>query len=198
MRNHLNFVVKSSELSLLWRNYAENLVGKGGYAEVYRGVLKTGEVIAVKRLMRASSDEQKVKDFLTELGTIGHVHHPNVSALLGCCIDNDLHLIFEFSIRGSVSSLLHGNVFQDFLHVENLSISSFLFYTFDEFLDESTPPLAWKVRYKIAIGTARGLHYLHKGCQRRIIHRDIKASNVLLTANFEPQVNGSLVLDSSF
>lgn len=142
--------------------HKENLVGRGGYAEVYRGVLKTGEVIAVKRLMRASSDEQKVKDFLTELGTIGHVHHPNVSALLGCCIDNDLHLIFEFSIRGSVSSLLH---------------------------DESTPPLGWKVRYKIAIGTARGLHYLHKGCQRRIIHRDIKASNVLLTANFEPQIS---------
>lgn len=58
--------------------------------------------------------------------------------------------------------------------------------------------MGWKVRHKIAIGTARGLHYLHKGCQRRIIHRDIKASNVLLTANFEPQVNGSLVLDSSF
>lgn len=49
--------------------------------------------------------------------------------------------------------------------------------------------MEWKVRYKIAMGVARGLHYLHKGCQRRIIHRDIKASNVLLTADFEPQVN---------
>nr|XP_010929257.1 probable receptor-like serine/threonine-protein kinase At5g57670 [Elaeis guineensis] len=139
-----------------------NLVGRGGYAEVYRGVLEDGQVIAVKRLTRASTDEQKEKDFLQELGTIGHVRHPNVSALLGCCIDRDLYLIFEFSSRGSVSSNLH---------------------------DEKSPPMAWKLRYDIAVGTARGLHYLHKGCQRRIIHRDIKASNILLTTNFEPQIS---------
>lgn len=69
--------------------------------------MKDGQVIAVKRMMRASN-EQKEKEFLTELGTIGHVHHPNVSSLLGCCVDNGLHLIFEFSLRGSVASLLHG------------------------------------------------------------------------------------------
>nr|DAD45786.1 TPA_asm: hypothetical protein HUJ06_004016 [Nelumbo nucifera] len=138
------------------------MVGKGGYAEVYKGVLKDGRVIAVKRLSRASTDERKEKEFLTELGTIGHVHHPNVSALLGCCIDNGLHLIFEFSSHGSVASLLH---------------------------EENSAPIAWKIRYKIAIGTARGLHYLHKGCPRRIIHRDIKASNILLTVDFEPQVD---------
>lgn len=57
--------------------------------------------------MRASN-EQKEKEFLTELGTIGHVHHPNVLSLLGCCVDNGLHLVFEFSLRGSVASLLHG------------------------------------------------------------------------------------------
>ncbi|XP_077215334.1 protein kinase superfamily protein [Tasmannia lanceolata] len=140
----------------------DNLVGRGGYAEVYKGVLKEGQVIAIKRLTRASSDEQREKEFLTEIGTIGHVRHPNVTALLGCCIDNGLHLIFEFSLHGSVSSLLH---------------------------DENLVPMAWKIRYKIAIGTARGLNYLHKGCQRRIIHRDIKASNILLTAEFEPQIS---------
>ncbi|XP_008803599.1 probable receptor-like serine/threonine-protein kinase At5g57670 [Phoenix dactylifera] len=142
--------------------HQDNLVGRGGYAEVYRGLLEDGQVIAVKRLTRASTDEQKEKDFLQELGTIGHVRHPNVSSLLGCCIDRDLHLIFEFSSHGSVSSNLH---------------------------DENSPPMAWKLRYNIAVGTARGLHYLHKGCQRRIIHRDIKASNILLTANFEPQIS---------
>lgn len=83
-------------------------MGRGGYAEVYRGVLADGQVIAVKRLMSAATDEQKSKDFLTELGTVGHVRHPNVASLLGCCIDRDLHLIFEFSFRGSVSSNLHG------------------------------------------------------------------------------------------
>ncbi|XP_058113736.1 probable receptor-like serine/threonine-protein kinase At5g57670 isoform X2 [Magnolia sinica] len=142
--------------------HADNLVGRGGYAEVYKGVLVDGQVIAVKRLTRASTDEQREKEFLTELGTVGHVCHPNVSSLLGCCIDNGLHLIFEFSLHGSVSSLLH---------------------------DENSPPMDWKTRYKIAVGTARGLQYLHKGCQRRIIHRDIKASNILLTADFEPQIS---------
>ncbi|KAH0462495.1 hypothetical protein IEQ34_010070 [Dendrobium chrysotoxum] len=142
--------------------HQDNLVGRGGYAEVYRGELDDGRVIAVKRLTRAVTDEQKEKDFLTELGTVGHVSHPNVTAFLGCCIDKDLHLIFEFSSLGSVSSNLH---------------------------NANSSPMAWKLRYKTAVGTARGLHYLHKGCQRRIIHRDIKSSNILLSANFEPQIS---------
>lgn len=140
---------------------SDNLVGKGGYAEVYRGVMKDGQVLAVKRLNRAT-DERKEREFLTEIGTIGHVHHPNVSSLLGCCIDNGFYLIFEFSLNGSVSSVLH---------------------------DEDSPVMSWKIRYKIAVGTAKGLNYLHKGCQRRIIHRDIKASNILLAADFEPQIS---------
>ncbi|PIA26185.1 hypothetical protein AQUCO_09600029v1 [Aquilegia coerulea] len=140
---------------------SDNLVGRGGYAEVYRGVMKDGQVLAVKRLNKATN-ERKEREFLTELGTIGHVHHPNVSSLLGCCIDNGFYLIFEFSLHGSVASVLH---------------------------DEDSPAMSWKIRYKIALGTARGLHYLHKGCQRRIIHRDIKASNILLTADFEPQIS---------
>ncbi|KAJ6673539.1 hypothetical protein OIU85_012535 [Salix viminalis] len=140
----------------------ENLVGRGGYAEVYKGVLCGGEEIAIKRLTKTCRDERKEKDFLTEIGTIGHVCHPNVLSLLGCCTDNGLYLIFRFSSRGSVASLLH---------------------------DENLPAMDWKTRYKIAIGTARGLHYLHKGCQRRIIHRDIKSSNILLTADYEPLIS---------
>ncbi|KAK1275199.1 putative receptor-like serine/threonine-protein kinase [Acorus gramineus] len=142
--------------------HKDNLAGKGGYAEVYRGTLDDGRVIAVKRLMRASTDEQKEKEFLQELGTVGHVRHPNVSAFLGFCIEKELHLVFQFSSLGSVASLLH---------------------------DESLPPMGWKLRYKISVGTAKGLNYLHSGCQRRIIHRDIKTSNVLLTADFEPQIS---------
>ncbi|KAI4377229.1 hypothetical protein MLD38_014894 [Melastoma candidum] len=142
----------------------DNLVGKGGYAEVYKGTLGggDGEEIAVKRLTRASADERKVKEFLTEIGTVGHVHHPNVLSLLGCCIDNGLYIIFQFSSRGSLASLLHG---------------------------EDRPAIDWRTRYKVALGTARGLHYLHKGCQRRIIHRDIKSSNILLTSDFEPLIS---------
>lgn len=86
----------------------ENMVGRGGYAEVYKGRLKNGDEIAVKRLTRTSRDERKEKEFLTEIGTIGHVRHFNVLSLLGCCIDNGLYLVFELSSRGSVASLLHG------------------------------------------------------------------------------------------
>ncbi|KAL0794252.1 hypothetical protein Bca101_065629 [Brassica carinata] len=143
---------------------SENLVGRGGFAEVYKGILsKNGEEIAVKRITRGGrDDERREKEFLMEIGTIGHVSHPNVLSLLGCCIDNGLYLVFIFSSRGSVASLLH---------------------------DLNQAPLGWETRYKIAIGTAKGLHYLHKGCQRRIIHRDIKSSNVLLTQDFEPQIS---------
>lgn len=61
-------------------------------------------------------------------------------------------------------------------------------WSIDVCADEKSPAMGWEVRYGIAVGTARGLEYLHKGCQRRIIHRDIKASNVLLTEDFQPQV----------
>lgn len=143
--------------------HQDNMVGKGGYGEVYRGVLEDGRAVAVKLLApTAAADEKKEKDFLTELGTVGHVRHPNVSSLLGCCVDRGLHLIFEFSTRGSVSANLH---------------------------DEKLPVMTWRRRHGIAVGTARGLRYLHKGCARRIIHRDIKASNVLLTADYEPQIS---------
>lgn len=87
---------------------------------MYRGELENGQVIAVKRLRSAATDEQKEKEFLTELGTVGHVRHPNVTALLGCSIDQDLHLIFEFSSLGSVSSNLHS---MHLIHQENLLFS---------------------------------------------------------------------------
>lgn len=141
---------------------SENMVGKGGYAEVYKGVLDDGQAIAVKMLTKATDDERKEKEFLTEIGTLGHVCHPNVTSLLGCCIENGLYLIFQFSSKGSVASILH---------------------------DEISPTMDWETRNKIALGTAKGLYYLHKSCPRRIIHRDIKASNILLSEEYEPQIS---------
>ncbi|GJM97597.1 hypothetical protein PR202_ga14533 [Eleusine coracana subsp. coracana] len=140
-----------------------NLVGRGGSSEVYRGELPDGRAVAVKRLMGSSACERRERDFLAELGTVGHARHPNVCGLLGCCVDQDLYLVFGFSRRGSVSANLHD--------------------------DEAAPAMAWAARQGIAVGTARGLEYLHKGCQRRIIHRDIKSSNVLLTDDFQPQIS---------
>lgn len=139
-----------------------NLVGNGGYAEVYKGILPNGQLVAVKRLIRGDTEEDKVRDFLTELGIICHINHPNTTPLVGFCIEKGLHLVFHFSQQGNLASWLHG---------------------------EKSSPLQWPLRYKVAVGTARGLNYLHTGCQRRIIHRDIKASNILLGIDFEPQIS---------
>ncbi|XP_066352040.1 probable receptor-like serine/threonine-protein kinase At5g57670 [Miscanthus floridulus] len=142
--------------------HPDNMAGRGGYAEVYKGTLSDGQHIAVKRLAKGTPSEQKEKEFLAELGIQGHVCHPNTSYLLGCCVENGLYLIFEFCANGTLASALHG---------------------------KSGKTLEWPLRYMIAVGVARGLQYLHMFCRHRIIHRDIKASNVLLGDDFEPQIS---------
>ncbi|XP_019462746.1 PREDICTED: receptor-like cytosolic serine/threonine-protein kinase RBK2 isoform X1 [Lupinus angustifolius] len=138
----------------------ENLIGEGGYAEVYKGKLDDGNFVAIKRLTRGNQEEMTA-DFLSELGIIVHVDHPNIARLIGYGVEGGMHLVLQLSPHGSLSSILYG----------------------------SREKLDWNTRYKIALGTAEGLRYLHEECQRRIIHRDIKASNILLLENFEPQIS---------
>ncbi|XP_058201091.1 receptor-like cytosolic serine/threonine-protein kinase RBK2 [Rhododendron vialii] len=138
----------------------ENLIGEGGYSEVYKGHLEDGQLVAVKRLTRGSPEEMTA-DFLSELGILVHVNHPNIANVIGYGVEGGMHLVLHLSPHGSLASLLTG----------------------------SKEKLEWEIRYKIALGTAEGLSYLHEGCQRRIIHRDIKAANVLLREDFEPQVS---------
>ncbi|RDY06603.1 Autophagy-related protein 18h, partial [Mucuna pruriens] len=138
----------------------ENIIGRGGFAEVYKGCLQGGQLIAVKKLTTGTAEE-KTAGFLSELGIIAHVDHANTAKLVGCCIEGEMHLVFELSPLGSLGSLLHGP-------------------------DKSK--LDWSKRYKIAQGIADGLLYLHESCHRRIIHRDIKSENILLTENFVPQI----------
>ncbi|GFZ13688.1 protein kinase family protein [Actinidia rufa] len=135
----------------------ENLIGKGGYAEVYKGQLRDGQLVAIKRLTRGRPEE-RIGDFLSELGIMAHVNHPNTAKLIGYGVEGGMYLVLELSPHGSLASLLH-----------------------HERLD-------WGIRYKVALGAAEGLLYLHEGCQRRIIHRDVKAANILLTEHFEPQI----------
>ncbi|KAJ0230280.1 hypothetical protein HA466_0309400 [Hirschfeldia incana] len=156
-----------------WKNYSlqdiqtatngyspENLIGEGGYAEVYKGEMADGQIVAIKKLTRGSAEEMTM-DYLSELGIIVHVDHPNIAKLIGYCVEGGMHLVLELSPNGSLASLLY----------------------------EAKEKLNWSVRYKVAMGTAEGLYYLHEGCQRRIIHKDIKASNILLTENFEAQIS---------
>ncbi|XP_022740999.1 receptor-like cytosolic serine/threonine-protein kinase RBK1 [Durio zibethinus] len=152
-----------SELAAATENFSpENLLGKGGHAEVYKGRLSDGQIVAVKKLMRNKKEEEdRASDFLSELGIIAHINHPNAAHLIGFSIDGGLHLVLQFSPHGSLTSVLFGS---------------------PECLD-------WKTRFKVAIGIAEGLKYLHHDCHRRIIHRDIKASNILLTQDYEAQIS---------
>lgn len=85
----------------------ENLIGKGGYSEVYKGRLRNGKLVAIKRLTKGTADERTTQ-FLSELGIMAHVDHPNTAKLLGCGIDGGMHLVFELSPLGSMRSVLHG------------------------------------------------------------------------------------------
>jgi len=105
--------------------FVENLVGQGGYSDVYRGDLEDGRRIAVKRLAKDSNNMNKEKEFLMELGVISHVNHPNTASLVGYCIENGFYLIFKFYPNGTLSSALHGMPF-------NL-IYSFHFISVDRF-----------------------------------------------------------------
>ncbi|EPS57687.1 hypothetical protein M569_17130, partial [Genlisea aurea] len=137
----------------------DNLIGKGGHAQVYRGRLPDGQLVAVKKIVKKGED--RIGDFLSELGIIAHVDHPNAGKLIGFSTDSGLFLVLQFSPHGSLADALHG--------CEEI--------------------LGWKLRYKVAVGIAEGLLYLHSDCQKRIIHRDITASNVLLSHDHEAQIS---------
>ncbi|XWS13980.1 hypothetical protein CRYUN_Cryun36dG0084800 [Craigia yunnanensis] len=150
-----------SELQEATNNFShENLIGEGGYAEVYKGQLKSGKLVAIKRLTRGSPEETTM-DFLSELGILVHVDHPNIAKMIGYGVEGGMHLVLQLSPHGSLASLLYG----------------------------PKQKLNWGIRFKIAVGAAEGLSYLHEGCQRRIIHKDIKASNTLLTEDFDAQIS---------
>ncbi|GAB2211522.1 hypothetical protein Drorol1_Dr00024837 [Drosera rotundifolia] len=150
-----------SELKTATNDFSrENLLGRGGFAEVYKGCLKDGELVAVKRLTRGTHEE-KTANFLSELGIIAHLNNPNTARLIGYGVEGGLHLVLKLSSNGSLGSMLNG----------------------------PKEKLTWSIRYKIALGTADGLSYLHEDCQRRIIHRDIKPDNILLTENYDAQIS---------
>ncbi|KAK9290625.1 hypothetical protein L1049_008797 [Liquidambar formosana] len=140
----------------------ENKLGQGGFGPVYEGKLHKGQKIAIKRLSRTSG--QGLAEFKNELILIAKLQHMNLVRLLGCCIHGEEKmLIYE--------------------HMSNKSLDFFLFDpTKRELLD-------WKKRFNIIEGVAQGLLYLHKYSRLRIIHRDLKASNILLDDNMNPKIS---------
>ncbi|XP_024032705.1 probable LRR receptor-like serine/threonine-protein kinase At1g53440, partial [Morus notabilis] len=140
-----------------------NKIGEGGFGPVYKGVLSDGRVIAVKQL--SSKSKQGNREFITEIGMISALQHPNLVKLFGCCIEgNQLMLIYEYLENNSLARALFGSKEQQ-LHLD------------------------WRTRQKICWGIARGLAYLHEESRLKIVHRDIKATNVLLDRDLNAKIS---------
>ncbi|KAE8670116.1 G-type lectin S-receptor-like serine/threonine-protein kinase [Hibiscus syriacus] len=147
------------DLQSATRNFSEKL-GEGGFGSVFKGTLPDSSIVAVKQLESISQGE---KQFRSEVSTIGTIQHVNLVRLRGFCSDGTRKLlVYDYMPNGSLDAHL--------------------------FLEDKSKPLAWKTRYQVALGTARGLTYLHEKCRDCIIHCDIKPENILLDAEFWPKV----------
>ncbi|KAK9936190.1 hypothetical protein M0R45_013045 [Rubus argutus] len=138
-----------------------NELGTGGFGSVYKGVLCNGKEIAVKRLSKNSG--QGIEEFKNEVLLIAKLQHRNLVRILGCCVqDDEKMLIYEF--------------------LPNKSLDFFIFNETNRAL------LDWTRRFEIIHGITRGILYLHQDSRLRIIHRDLKASNILLDASMNPKI----------
>nr|XP_010907638.1 cysteine-rich receptor-like protein kinase 2 [Elaeis guineensis] len=160
LQGPLNFHYK--DLKTATKNFSkENKLGAGGFGDVYKGVLKNGKIVAVKKLAIAQTSRAKA-DFQGEVKLIGNVQHRNLVRLLGCSSKGpELLLVYEYMANSSLDKFLFG---------------------------DKHGTLNWKQRFDIIVGMARGLVYLHEEFHFRIIHRDIKSSNILLDENFQPRI----------
>ncbi|OIW18795.1 hypothetical protein TanjilG_13547 [Lupinus angustifolius] len=141
----------------------DNIIGEGGYGVVYRGQLVNGSPVAVKKLLNNLG--QAEKEFRVEVEAIGHVRHKNLVRLLGYCIEGTHRLlIYEYVNNGNLEQWLHGAMRQ---------------YGF----------LTWDARIKILLGTAKALSYLHEAIEPKIVHRDIKSSNILIDDDFNAKIS---------
>ncbi|CAI5501925.1 unnamed protein product [Closterium sp. Naga37s-1] len=155
-----------AELSLATNDFGRqsqrNVLGTGRDGSVYKARLPDGTTVAVKRLTQRNLD-QSAREFRFEVESLAHARHPNLVALLGCCAEEDERmLVYEFVPNGSLDSWLHQN--------------------------SNMEPIDWPMRMHIAIGCARGLSHLHEGLDMKVVHRDVKASNVLLDAQWNPKL----------
>ncbi|KAI4378352.1 hypothetical protein MLD38_015843 [Melastoma candidum] len=148
-----------SDLQSITNDFSQKL-GEGGFGAVFRGTLRDGTKVAVKRL---DNSRHMKKSFLNEVGTIGSIHHINLVKLLGFCAEKSHRLlVYEYMSNGSLDKWIFGN--------------------------SSGSDLDWQKRMDIILDIAKGLHYLHEECKQKIVHLDIKPQNILLDDNLRGKV----------
>ncbi|XP_061370520.1 LEAF RUST 10 DISEASE-RESISTANCE LOCUS RECEPTOR-LIKE PROTEIN KINASE-like 2.1 [Gastrolobium bilobum] len=148
------------EIKQMTRGFKEKL-GQGGFGMVYKGKLRSGPFVAIKMLSKSKANGQ---EFISEVATIGMIHHANVVRLIGFCVEASKRaLVYEFMPNGSLDRYI-------FSKADSIS-------------------LTYEQIYEISLGVARGIAYLHQGCDMQILHFDIKPHNILLDENFVPKVS---------
>ncbi|GAU21247.1 hypothetical protein TSUD_11660 [Trifolium subterraneum] len=148
------------EIKTMTKSFRDKL-GEGGFGAVYKGKLRSGPFVAIKMLSKSKGNGQ---DFINEVATIGRIHHTNVVRLIGFCVEGSKRaLVYEFMPNGSLDKYISSR--------------------------EDALSLTYKQMYEISLGVARGIAYLHQGCEMQILHFDIKPHNILLDKNFISKVS---------
>ncbi|GFY81844.1 receptor serine/threonine kinase-like protein [Actinidia rufa] len=149
-----------SDIKKMTKGFKDKL-GEGGYGSVYKGKLRSGCLVAIKILGKPKANGE---EFINEVATIGRIHHTNVVQLVGYCAERSKRaLVYDFMPNGSLEKYI--------------------------FSQEGNISLSCKQTYEISLGVARGIEYLHRGCDMQILHFDIKPHNILLDKDFTPKVS---------